>query len=191
MTMTFLASKVEESPRKLRDVILKGLAIRFRTVDAFNESSPEYLKLYGRVLQLEKTALAVLCFDLTIDHPFRHLARLFNSYPDSKSGCIINAHLFLISSLEFDKEFTKEIWTSLTDSFCTPLPILFPPRVLAIGILLHEMSKRPETFSSELYLPEFLGEKGDEWEKHLGKVPREEVDKVLSFLSRTDLPFKH
>lgn len=93
--------------------------------------------------------------------------------------------------IEFDQEFTKEIWTSLTDSFCTPLPILFPPRVLAIGILLQEMSKRPETFSFNLYLPEFLGEKGDEWEKHLGKVPREEVEKVLAFLSRTDLPFKY
>lgn len=83
LTMTFLASKVEESPRKLRDVILKGLSIRFKSLDAFNENSPEYLNLYERVLLLEKTALAVLCFDLTVDHPFRHLARLFNSYPTS------------------------------------------------------------------------------------------------------------
>lgn len=83
LTMTFLASKVEESPRKLRDVILKGLAIRFKTSDAFTETSPEFLQLYERVLRLEKTALAVLCFDLTVDHPFRHLARLFNSYEAS------------------------------------------------------------------------------------------------------------
>ena len=82
--MTFLASKVEESPRKLRDVILKGLAIRFKSADAFNENSLDYLRLYDRILQLEKTALAVLCFDFTVDLPFRHLARLFNSYPTSK-----------------------------------------------------------------------------------------------------------
>lgn len=83
LTMVFLASKVEESPRKLRDVILKGLSIRFKSSEVFSESSPEYLKLYDRVLQLEKMALAVLCFDLTIDHPFRHIARLFNSHPSS------------------------------------------------------------------------------------------------------------
>ena len=92
--------------------------------------------------------------------------------------------------LEFDQEFTKEIWTSITNSFYTLLPVLFPPRVLAIGILLHEMSRRPEIFPTDLYLPEFLGEKGDEWEKHLAKVPKEEVGKVLVFLNRTDLPFK-
>lgn len=84
--MTFLASKVDESPRKLRDVIIKGFAIRFKGQDVITEESPEYSLNYGRVLQLEKTALAVLCFDLTIDHPFRHLARLFNSYPTSKKS---------------------------------------------------------------------------------------------------------
>jgi len=53
------------------------------------------------------------------------------------------------------------------------------------------MSKRPETFPIDLLLPEYLGEKGDEWEKHLAKVSREDVEKVLIFLNRTDLPFKH
>lgn len=85
--MVFLAAKVEESPRKLRDVLLKGLTIRFKSAEVFNENSPEYSRLYDRVLQLEKTALAVLCFDLTVDHPFRHLARLFNSHPTSKISC--------------------------------------------------------------------------------------------------------
>lgn len=83
--MTFLASKVEESPRKLRDVILKGLSIRFKSDQAVTETSPEYQRIYERIIQLEKTVLAVLCFDLTVDHPFRHLARLFNSHPNSKT----------------------------------------------------------------------------------------------------------
>lgn len=87
--MVFLASKVEESPRKLRDVLLKGLTIRFKSAEVFNENSPEYSRLYDRVLQLEKTTLAVLCFDLTVDHPFRHLARLFNSHPNSKIACFL------------------------------------------------------------------------------------------------------
>ena len=52
------------------------------------------------------------------------------------------------------------------------------------------MSKLPESFPSNLYLPEYLGEKGDEWEKHLAKVPKDEIEKFLVFLNRTDLPFK-
>lgn len=83
--MIFLAAKVEESPRKLRDILIKGIAFRFKNDDGFIEGSSDYNRLYERVLQLEKSALAVLCFDLTLDHPFRHLARLFNSYPDSKN----------------------------------------------------------------------------------------------------------
>lgn len=91
--------------------------------------------------------------------------------------------------VEFNPEFTKHIWTCLTNSFYTPLPILFPPRVLSIALLLKEMSKLPETFPSDLYLPEYLGEKGDEWEKHLAKFPKDEIEKALIFLNRTDLPF--
>ncbi len=77
------------------------------------------------------------------------------------------------------------------ESFCTPLPVLFPPRVLAISLLIHQMNKKPELFPDRpINLPEFIGEKGDEWEKHLAKVPKEEVDKALEFLNRADLPFK-
>jgi hypothetical protein len=83
LTMVFLAGKVEESPRKLKDVLLKGLSIRFKGAEIFGEDSADYSALYDRILRLEKTALAVICFDLTVDHPFRHIARIFNTYPDS------------------------------------------------------------------------------------------------------------
>jgi protein BUR2 len=86
--MVFLAAKVEETPRKLKDVILKGLTIRFKSAEVVSETSPEYLKLYDRIIILEKTVLAGLCFDLTVDHPFRHLARLFNSHPDSNKRVV-------------------------------------------------------------------------------------------------------
>lgn len=79
--MVFLAGKVEESARKLRDVIMKGIEIRFKSLENFTEESAEYKRLYERVIQLEKTALVLLCFDLTIDHPFRHVAKIFISYP--------------------------------------------------------------------------------------------------------------
>ena len=94
-------------------------------------------------------------------------------------------------SLEFDPDFTKEIWTILTETFYTPLPLLFPARILAISLLIHQMNKRPDLFPDRpINLSEFIGVKGDEWEKNLSKFPKEEVDKALKFLNRKDLPFK-
>lgn len=91
----------------------------------------------------------------------------------------------LIFNLEFDADFTKHIWTVLTESFCSPLPILFQPRVLAISILLSEMSKRPDLFPDRpINLPEYIGEAGDSWEKHFAKVPKVEVEKALLFLGK-------
>ena len=53
------------------------------------------------------------------------------------------------------------------------------------------MNKRPEVLPDRpVNLPEFMGEKGDNWEKNLSKFPKEEVDNALEFLNRTDLPFK-
>lgn len=104
---------------------------------------------------------------------------------------IITIIIYLL--LGFDADFTKEIWTILTETFFTPLPILFPSRILAISLLIHQMNKRPELFPDRpINLPEFIGEKGDEWDKNLSKFPKEEVDKALEFLDRKekDLPFK-
>jgi hypothetical protein len=77
----FLAAKVEEAPRKLKDVLHHSFAIRFKNnsviMDQFAEGSEDYKRVYEGTLSLEKLVMVVNCFDLTLDHPYRHLARLF------------------------------------------------------------------------------------------------------------------
>lgn len=108
MTCAFLASKIEESPRKLRDCLHHALALRFKNnteiMDRFAEGTRDYRQLYERILGLEKVVLVASCFDLTIDHPYRHLARLFKEgsgkEEDRKDVCLNTAHFLIISHLQ-------------------------------------------------------------------------------------------
>lgn len=76
----FVASKVDEHPRKIKDVIHAGLCVRFNTDDisgsvSFAEDSSEYGRLKERLLTLEKILLQTCCFDLTIKHPYNYVLR--------------------------------------------------------------------------------------------------------------------
>jgi hypothetical protein len=75
-----VASKVDEHPRKIKDIIHASLCIRFKTDDisgsfSMSEDSPDYIKLKERTLSLEKILLQTVCFDLTIKNPYNYVFR--------------------------------------------------------------------------------------------------------------------
>ena len=69
-TCLFLASKVEESPKKLRDVIVETYKVQHTTHQG-PESDQDLCKLKDQVLICERELLRVLGFDLSVEHAYR------------------------------------------------------------------------------------------------------------------------
>jgi len=112
----FLAAKVEEHPRKLRELLEKSqetgpLAIK----EGISETDGRVQR--ERVFTLERIILQTLCFDLAITHPYRFVFRLvkqLSSVPD---------------------ELVQSAWIVVNDSFRTSLCIRFEAETIAVGAI--------------------------------------------------------
>lgn len=153
--LVFLTAKVEEHPRKLKDVIAASLdAIKADTRLATHNYETKEGFSEERILCLERIILQTICFDLTVVHPYRFVFRAVKglaSVPD---------------------ELVQSAWIVVNDSFRTPLCIRIPPRTVAVGALCWSAKKKeidlealaPEAFASETIF----------------ECPRKDIDLVLS-----------
>ena len=78
-TCLFLASKVEETPKKLKDVILECYKVQHNTVQPPDPDSQDLHKLKEQVLVCERELLRVLGFDLSVEHAYRPLLAYIKS----------------------------------------------------------------------------------------------------------------
>lgn len=78
-TLVFLALKVEETPRPLLQILQHALSERFSSPENLQvrEEDGQVVEMRQRVLDLERKCLVLLCFDLVVDNPYRHLQRFF------------------------------------------------------------------------------------------------------------------
>lgn len=127
----FLACKVDESPRALRDVAY----VMHMTKNANKPAELEKLRtnpdaelqsLMDHILLAERALLYTLAFNLNVDHPYTHLAKdvMKLGITDKKNG----------------KEFFQQTVNMLNDSLATTLCLQYEAATLAHAAM-HEVAK--------------------------------------------------
>jgi len=111
-TCLYLAAKVAESPRKIRDIInVAFLILNNQTL----KISSEYWDLKDVVVKMESVVLRTLAFHLTVEHPHHYL---FN----------------YLKAIEGD-QLAQPAWSILKDSYCTTICLQYAPNVIATSCI--------------------------------------------------------
>ncbi|QIW94863.1 hypothetical protein AMS68_000381 [Peltaster fructicola] len=114
-TALFLATKVEESSRKMRDLVQSCCRVATKSPNAIvDEQSKDYWRWRDTLLDTEDVLLEVLCFDLSIDSAHRQLFEMLKFY-----------------KLEHNKRLRNAAWAFVTDSINTQLCLLCSSRTIA------------------------------------------------------------
>lgn len=118
-TSLFLATKVEECCRKMKDLVIACVRVAqkdpYKTVD---EQDKEYWRWRDNILLNEDLLLEALCFDLRLEPPYKTLYDLLLRYGE-----------------ENNKKLRNAAWAFISDSCLTPLCLLFPSRTIAASAL--------------------------------------------------------
>eukprot|EP01116_Phalansterium_solitarium_P020137 TRINITY_DN5850_c0_g2_i1.p1 TRINITY_DN5850_c0_g2~~TRINITY_DN5850_c0_g2_i1.p1 ORF type:complete len:627 (-),score=115.36 TRINITY_DN5850_c0_g2_i1:258-2138(-) len=120
VTCLFLAAKVEETPKKLREVIEVAFTHLYQELlppKEFKLDSPEYTQLREKILSHELVILQTVGFDLTIEHPYSHLVR----YVKTLHG----------NDKDLAQQLAQASWNFVNDSLLTTLCLQFKPHIIA------------------------------------------------------------
>jgi len=114
-TALFLATKVEENCRKMRELVVACCRVAQKQPNlVVDEQSKEYWKWRDTILHNEDLLLEALCFDLQLEQPYRILFDFLCYY-----------------HVQDNKTLRNTSWAFLNDSHATTLCLQLMPRAIA------------------------------------------------------------
>jgi cyclin T len=114
-----LACKVEETPKKLKDIILTSYYIRNKKSKILDVESKEYVQTKEKLLQTERVLLSTLSFDLKLVHPYKFLLQYVKKYDSENQTGLAQTG-----------------WNFINDSLRTKVCLMYPPDNVASAAFL-------------------------------------------------------
>ncbi|KAF2396181.1 cyclin-like protein [Trichodelitschia bisporula] len=132
-TTIFLATKAEEHCRKLRDLVIACCRVAQKNPSLqVDEQTKDFWRWRDTILLNEDVLLELLCFDLTIDSPYKLLYDMIKLH---------NVH--------HHKKLRDAAWGFLNDAATTQLCLLQPARVIAAAALYAGAKSTGEVFADD------------------------------------------
>lgn len=114
-TALFLATKVEENYRKMRELVVACCRVAQKQPNlVVDEQSKEYWKWRDTILHNEDLLLEALCFDLQLEQPYRILLDFLRVY-----------------GVQENKQLRNTSWAFLNDSLVTTMCLQLTPSAIA------------------------------------------------------------
>lgn len=118
-TALFLATKVEENCRKMKELVVACVRVALKDPNKLvDEQTKDFWKWRDTILYSEDILLESLCFDLSMEPPYKTMYDMLRYY-----------------GVEHNKRLRNAAWAFLSDSCLTQLCLLFTSRTIAAASL--------------------------------------------------------